>query len=74
MNQSSAFQVQSTEMIHWYYGDPLMLYYIDEEKAMLLKFYLLNIIEVLWQTTSTLSDLSWGRSGNTLVIENVCRN
>ena len=32
-------------MIHWYYGDPLMLYYIDEEKAILLKFYLLNITE-----------------------------
>jgi len=34
------FKVKSTETIHWYYGDPLMLYYIKEETGTLEKFEL----------------------------------
>eukprot|EP00088_Acartia_fossae_P027441 TRINITY_DN28200_c0_g1_i1.p1 TRINITY_DN28200_c0_g1~~TRINITY_DN28200_c0_g1_i1.p1 ORF type:complete len:153 (-),score=33.50 TRINITY_DN28200_c0_g1_i1:162-620(-) len=34
------FKVQSVESIHWYYGDPVNLYYIDEAKKSLEKVVL----------------------------------
>lgn len=37
INPNSIYQVKSVETIHWYYGSPLHLYYINEEERKLVK-------------------------------------